>query len=107
MRAAGLDVAALTDHATLSVHLLGEPLPETLPPGYSSVGGLAREGWARTGALADAADVPGEFTAIRGFEWSEPMLGHVNGDVGIAGYNHPGREPGCFEEFRFDPRVRD
>ena len=142
MRAAGLDVAALTDHATLSDHLLGDPLLETLPPGYSQVGGLTREGWARTETLADAADVPGEFTAIRGFEWSEPTLGHVNvwftdewtdvldlgemdplyrwlsrqsgllglgdgGAEGIAGFNHPGREPGRFEEFRFDPRVRE
>lgn len=142
MRAAGLDVAALTDHATLSDHLLGDALTGALPAGYSQLGGLTREGWARTGALADSADAPGEFTAIRGFEWSEPTLGHVNvwftreftdvvdlgqmeplyrwleqadgllglgdgGADGIAGFNHPGREPGRFEEFRFDPRVRD
>ncbi|MFZ5869446.1 MAG: CehA/McbA family metallohydrolase [Actinomycetota bacterium] len=142
MRDAGLDVAALTDHATLSDHLLGDALTAALPPGYSAVGGLTPEGWARTGALADAHDAPGEFTALRGFEWSEPTLGHVNvwftdeytdvvdvgqmsplyewlqraggplglgdgGAGGVAGFNHPGREPGRFEEFRFDPSVRD
>ncbi len=142
MRAAGLDVAALTDHATLSDHLLGDPLTAAMPAGYSQLGGLTREGWERTGVLADGADRPGAFTAMRGFEWSEPTLGHVNvwftdewtdvvdlgqmgplyrwlarqtnlvglgdgGAEGIAGFNHPGREPGRFEEFRFDSAVRD
>jgi hypothetical protein len=142
MRAAGLDVAALTDHATLSDHLLGDPLASLMLPGYNQAGGLTREGWERTGVLADAADRPGTFTAIRGFEWSEPTLGHVNvwftdewtdvvdlgqmrplyrwlarqsgrlglgdgGAEGVAGFNHPGREPGRFQEFRFDPTVRD
>jgi hypothetical protein len=142
MRAAGLDVAALTDHATLSDHPLGDPLNTVMSQGYSGLGGLTREGWERTGTLADGADRPGVFTAIRGFEWSEPTLGHVNvwftdewtdvvdlgqmeplyhwlarhsgplglgdgGSEGIAGFNHPGREPGRFEEFRFDPSVRD
>ncbi|HSE55481.1 MAG TPA: CehA/McbA family metallohydrolase [Nocardioidaceae bacterium] len=142
MRAAGLDVAALTDHATLSDHLLGDQVKAAMPAGYSQLGGLTREGWERTRVLADGADRPGVFTAMRGFEWSEPTLGHVNvwftdewtdvvdlgqmgplyrwlerqsgllglgdgGAEGIAGFNHPGREPGRFEEFRFDPAVRD
>ena len=142
MRAAGLDVAALTDHATLSDHLLGDAVTSVMPAGYSQLGGLTREGWKRTGVLADAADRPGAFTALRGFEWSEPTLGHVNvwfteewtdvvdlgtmdpfyrwlsrrsglaglgdgGGDGIAGFNHPGREPGRFDEFAFDAAVRD
>jgi hypothetical protein len=142
MRAAGLDVAALTDHATLSDHLLGDAVTSAMPAGYSQLGGLTRDGWRRTGVLADAADRPGAFTALRGFEWSEPTLGHVNvwfteewtdvvdlgtmdpfyrwlsrrsglagladgGADGIAGFNHPGREPGRFDEFAFDARVRD
>jgi len=142
MRAAGLDVAALTDHATLSDHVLGDAMAALLPPGYSAAAGLTRAGWDRTRELADAADEPGAFTAIRGFEWSEPRLGHVNvwfssewtdvvdigrmegfydwfardqeplglddgGADGLSGFNHPGREPGRFDEFSFDPRVRD
>lgn len=142
MRAAGLDVAALTDHATLSDHLLGDLVTGALPAGYSQVGGLTREGWERTKRLADGADRPGSFTALRGFEWSEPTLGHVNvwftdewtdvvdlgqmrplyqwlsrqtgilglgdgGAEGVAGFNHPGREPGRFEEFRYDASVRE
>jgi hypothetical protein len=140
MRSAGLDVAALTDHATYSDNVLGDVLSGILPPEYQQAAGLTPEGWARTRAYADAANADGAFTAIRGFEWSEPLLGHVNvwftehyvdvlqagvmapllewlrrepglvldgGADGLAGFNHPGREPGRFEEFRHDPRVRD
>lgn len=140
MRGAGLDVAALTDHATLGDHLLGDLLAGLLPPEYRQVAGLTRGDWARTERLADRANRDGDFTAIRGFEWSEPLIGHVNvwfsehyvdvlqaglmqplldwlrrepglvldgGAGGIAGFNHPGREPGRFQEFHFDPRVRD
>ena len=140
MRSAGLDVAALTDHATFSDHALGDVLSDLLPPEYHQAAGLTPRGWMRTKEYADATNVDGAFTAIRGFEWSEPLLGHVNvwftehyvdvlqaglmapllawlrrepglvldrGADGLAGFNHPGREAGRFEEFRFDPRVRD
>ena len=140
MRSAGLDVAALTDHSTLSDHVLGDVLADLLPPEYQQFAGLTPAGWARTRQYADAANADDAFTAIRGFEWTEPLLGHVNvwftehyvdvlqagvmapllewlrrkpglildgGGDGIAGFNHPGREYGRFEEFRFDPRVRD
>jgi hypothetical protein len=113
MRDAGLDVAALTDHTTLF-----------------AIEGLSRREWDRTGVLADAADDPGQYTAIRGFEWSNPLLGHVNVwfsddfvDLlgafgmsqlydwiaergGLASFNHPGREPGRFEDFDFDAAAR-
>ncbi|MDQ1710363.1 MAG: hypothetical protein QOG49_1748, partial [Frankiaceae bacterium] len=78
-----------------------------------------------TAKIADEHDVPGEFTAMRGFEWTEPWLGHVNvwfsetflpvttpGQVhglhewlshhepdALFGYNHPGREPGRLHNF--------
>ena len=87
------------------------------------------DGWRRTGELADAFDAPGEFTALRGFEWTEPWLGHVNvwfsdgyrgvdtpgslaglfafleGDdqKALYGYNHPGREPGRHGGFALPP----
>lgn len=140
MRSAGLDVAALTDHATLSDSVLGEVLQGLLPPEYKQVAGITPGDFARTGRLADAANRDGRFTALRGFEWSEPLLGHVNvwftdhyvdvlqtgvmqplldwlrrepglvldgGAGGLAGFNHPGREPGRFQEFAYDARVRD
>ncbi|MDW5329028.1 CehA/McbA family metallohydrolase [Plantactinospora sp. KLBMP9567] len=114
MREAGLDVAALTDHSTLF-----------------SIEGLSRSEWDRTGQLADAADDPGQYTAIRGFEWSHPLLGHVNvwftgnytdllqsssmsrlydwigSSGGVAGFNHPGREVGRFDNFRYVAGVRE
>ena len=114
MRSAGLDVAAITDHTTLF-----------------AIEGLSSREWDRVGALADAADDPGNYTAIRGFEWSHPLLGHVNvwftpgftdlggsssmsrlynwitGSGGIAGFNHPGRELVRFDDFRFNAAARD
>ncbi len=132
MRDAGLDVAALTDHAIRGATVEGTGL------GGTPWIGLDRAGWRRTGKLADAHDHPGEFTAIRGFEWSHPHLGHVNAwftedftDVathrqmaelytwlagvgryngvhsvaGLAGFNHPGREDGRFAGFRYTPEV--
>ncbi|GAA1029304.1 hypothetical protein GCM10009557_17350 [Virgisporangium ochraceum] len=114
MRAAGLDVAAITDHTTLF-----------------AIEGLSGREWDRVGALADAADDPGTYTAIRGFEWSHPLLGHVNvwftpgftdlggssgmsrlyswitASGGIAGFNHPGRELVRFDDFRFNAAARD
>jgi hypothetical protein len=128
MRDAGLDVAALTDHA-----IRGAAVEGTGAGGTPWIG-LDRAGWRRTGEFADAYDRPGEFTAIRGFEWSHPQLGHVNAwftddftDVathgamgelyawltrvgrrngvptaaGLAGFNHPGREDGRFADFRY------
>jgi hypothetical protein len=136
MRAAGLDVAALTDHA----YGISEPAKT-----------IDDEGWRRMGKLADAADEPGAFVAVRGFEWSSPTLGHMNvwggerwveplpltsdgvpaaaaiADEGpaaapaavlafydwlaageeLVGFNHPGREPGRFGLFRYDRRLAE
>ena len=76
MRDHGLDVAALTDHATVS-----KGLPQSLCQGSSDCQGLLgidEASWARTGELAQQAYDEGSFVAIRGFEWSSPTLGHVN-----------------------------
>jgi hypothetical protein len=86
MRANGLDVAALTDHATFSWGndyvnhcgpIDGEPTHGERLDCRSSAG-ISERGWQRTAKLADEAYVPGQFTAVRGFEWSSPILGHVN-----------------------------
>lgn len=131
LRAAGLDVAALTDHASIPHDRLGElslaqyPDRAALAVARTAPRSFDAEGWKRTGALADAHDVPGEFTALRGFEWTEPWLGHVNvwfsdqylqvttpGSLSglqdwlqgtepeaLFGFNHPGREPGRLGDF--------
>ena len=131
LRAAGLDAAALTDHASIPRERIGDLRQEQYPdPGALALARTAPrsvddEGWRRTGEIADAHDVPGEFTALRGFEWTEPWLGHVNvwfskthvpvttpGTLAglheflttsepraLFGYNHPGREPGRLADF--------
>ncbi|MFC0505162.1 CehA/McbA family metallohydrolase [Micromonospora costi] len=115
MREAGLDVAALTDHATLF-----------------AIDGLSSSEWRTTADLANAANEPGQFTAIRGFEWSHPLQGHINvwntsdfadllrasspGNLydwltgrpgGLASFNHPGRETGRFSNFSFHAAARN
>lgn len=176
MRASGLDVAALTDHAVLGGAL--GVLASACGSGCTSVRGIDDRSWQQSAVLADGADDPGTFTAIRGFEWSSPTMGHVNvwfgqewidpertgglvglegvpglldelgpggtavgepleslvqslptnglsmagfydwlrrrpdhllggGSDALAGFNHPGREPGRFAAFAFDARLRD
>jgi hypothetical protein len=138
LRAAGLDAAALTDHASIphddvpALHQGQYPDAEALAIARTPPRSLDDVGWRRTGELADAHDVPGEFTALRGFEWTEPWLGHVNvwfsktflpvttpGSLSglndflagtepqaLFGYNHPGREPGRLAGFALpDPDL--
>lgn len=84
MREAGLDAAALTDHTGISDvdGVVDERLREVLrrvsaDPGMPA-SLMGRRGWERAGRLADAAEEPGAFAAVRGFEWTTPHLGHVN-----------------------------
>jgi hypothetical protein len=126
LREAGLDVAALTDHASTprdlvrSLSLADYPDHHALAIGRMVPRSIDETAWKRAAELADAHDVPGEFTALRGFEWTEPWLGHVNvwfsetflpvttpgrlegledflaerEPQALYGYNHPGRESG-------------
>ena len=155
MRRAGVDVAACTDHAASGrapFHLHDDDRPHVA--GTRSLTGTT---WLRAAQAADDADAPGTFTAVRGFEWSSPVMGHVNvwgsadwtdpptsgatpsgrgphGDTpvgatmagfhswllhppdapgtgggadGLVGLNHPGREPGRFGAFAFEPALAD
>jgi hypothetical protein len=91
MRAAGLDVAALTDHSTIQWGMPADPCnpnldgdgdpsndPHLCAGDVSAIAGITEEKWARLKAIADAANDPGEFLALRGFEWSSPSMGHMN-----------------------------
>ena len=127
LRAAGLDVAAITDHARWASVLFGVGHP----PGAI---GIDAHAWARTRELADQADDPGGFVALAGFEWSHGLHGHMNvwgserytdalrtfgprmsafwhwleghGDDGLAGFNHPGKAgPRRFGRFRYRPAM--
>ena len=70
MRSWGLDVAAITDHATTGK--LGANCGAC-----GEVSGIDEAEWQRIQALADAENHDG-FVAMRGFEWSSPQLGHMN-----------------------------
>jgi hypothetical protein len=136
LREAGLDVAALTDHASTPLERLAGLTVDDYPDAQAlALGRLAPRSiddhaWKRTAEIADAFDTPGEFTALRGFEWTEPWLGHVNvwfseeflpvttpGRISglhdflagtetgaLFGYNHPGREPGRLGDFEVPVR---
>lgn len=88
LRQAGLDIVAATDHTTVAgaLHGLG---PLRLSP---RIGGLDQAGWRRWGELAAEASEDDRFVAIRGFEWSHPLLGHVN-VWGTARVTQPWRDP--------------
>jgi len=74
MRAHGLDIAALTDHSTLN---WGAPSP-CFEAECRAVACIDEAAWQKMGVLAQSADEPEAFVALRGFEWSSPSLGHVN-----------------------------
>lgn len=77
LRAAGLDVAALTDHAT-SQKSLGPAGQVHCASTCGAVAGITEADWQLLGRLADDADAPGSFTAMRGFEWTTLSMGHLN-----------------------------
>src|SRR4051794_33483653 len=68
LRRAGLDVAAITDHATMAIDRAD------LAPWNS----IDERAWERLGELAADAHDDGTFVAMRGFEWSHSLLGHMN-----------------------------
>ena len=76
MRNAGLDIAALTDHSTLSWGLPSTPCMGNTD--CQSLAGINEGSWEQTRALADLANEDGSFVALRGFEWSSPTIGHMN-----------------------------
>ncbi|MCP3918457.1 MAG: CehA/McbA family metallohydrolase [bacterium] len=71
----GLDFFALTDHGELLAIWPWE------------------NKWDELRDAADAVDQPGAFVALWGFEWSHPLLGHVN-VVGTQDYTHSLDETG-------------
>ena len=73
MRASGLDVAAITDHA-----VFGELAGTVCAGRCSEYAGINEAAWQQVRALADAANDDGDFVAMRGFEWTTGTIGHVN-----------------------------
>jgi hypothetical protein len=127
LRAAGLDVAAITDHSRWASAFLGV----VGAPGWTGIDGRA---WRRTASLADSANVDGEFVALRGFEWSHFLYGHMNvwgsqrftdplrtfptmgrfwrwletrGNEGLITFNHPGTGRLRFGRFGYRPALAE
>jgi hypothetical protein len=127
LRAAGLDAAAITDHSRWASAFLGL----VGAPGWTGIDGRA---WRQTASLADAANADGEFVALRGFEWSHFLDGHMNvwgsqrftdplrtfptmgrfwrwletrGDEGLVTFNHPGTGRLRFARFGYRPALAE
>jgi len=125
LRAAGLDVGALTDHSRWASLFLDL----AKAPGWTGIDGRA---WRLTNDLAEAANADGEFVALHGFEWSHAAYGHMNvwnserftdplrtvptmgrfwrwletrGQDGLAGFNHPGTGRLRFGGFGYRPAM--
>jgi hypothetical protein len=127
LQAAGLDVAAITDHSRWASAFLGL----VGAPGWTGIDGRA---WQQTASLADAANLDGEFVALRGFEWSHFLDGHMNvwasrrftdplrtfptmgrfwrwlerrGSDGLITFNHPGTGRRRFGDFGYRPALAE
>lgn len=75
MRDAGLDVAALTDHAIMGKDA-GEVCAQRQP--CTIAFGISERTWREQGVYAERANEDHVFVALRGFEWSTGSLGHAN-----------------------------
>ena len=75
MRKAGLDVAALTDHAVMAKN--GGTVT-CASGGCTAIMGINEDSWALLGSLADKSNDDNAFVAMRGFEWTTGTLGHIN-----------------------------
>jgi histidinol phosphatase-like PHP family hydrolase len=75
MRAAGLDVAAITDHALYPGDM---PLDEHYRIAHGYLRSMTDDGWRQVAKLATRAQREGVFVALRGFEWTSPQSGHMN-----------------------------
>ncbi len=78
MRARGIDVACMTEHA-----ISGKGHGELTCPGHEEGGchtvqGINDSDWEVMAEIADEAYDPGTFVSFRAFEWSTPTVGHLN-----------------------------
>jgi hypothetical protein len=83
LRAAGIDVGALTDHTVAAFAFdrdVCAPVPDIVGERNKcrSLFGMNDASWQRTQDMADAANKPARYAAMPGFEWSSPHLGHMN-----------------------------
>src|SRR5690242_2087693 len=78
IRAAGIDVACMTEHAVSGKDHGQYTCPTWQDGGCRFIEGINQNDWATMAKIADAAYDPGRFVSFRGFEYSTPTVGHVN-----------------------------
>jgi hypothetical protein len=78
IKARGIDVACMTEHAVSGKDHGQYTCPEWHEGGCRFVEGINANDWAAMAKIADAAYLPGEFVSFRGFEYSTPTVGHIN-----------------------------
>lgn len=78
MRARGIDVACLTEHAISGKHHGELTCRGHEQGGCHTVEGINQTDWQTMNYIADVANEPGAFVSFRGFEYSTPTVGHLN-----------------------------
>jgi len=78
IRAAGIDVACMTEHAVSGKDHGQLTCPTWQDGGCRFIEGINGNDWQTMAQIADAAYDPGRFVSFRGFEYSTPTVGHVN-----------------------------
>lgn len=79
LRAAGIDVACMTEHAVSGGYGLGEHVcAKWQDGGCRFITGIDDKDWATMAKIADEAYEPGRFVSFRGFEYSTPTVGHIS-----------------------------
>jgi hypothetical protein len=79
LRAAGLDVACMTEHAVSGGYGLGDHVCSKWEDGGCRfITGIDDADWQTMAKIADEAYEPGKFVSFRGFEYSTPTIGHLS-----------------------------
>ncbi|HZT66850.1 MAG TPA: DUF3604 domain-containing protein [Acidimicrobiales bacterium] len=78
LRAAGLDVACMTEHAVSGKDHGQYTCAKWQDGGCRFIEGINENDWETMAKIADAAYEPGAFVSFRGFEYSTPTVGHIN-----------------------------
>jgi uncharacterized protein DUF3604 len=78
VRAAGIDVACMTEHAVSGKDHGQLTCPTWQNGGCRFIEGINANDWQTMAQIADDAYDPGNFVSFRGFEYSTPTIGHIN-----------------------------
>jgi uncharacterized protein DUF3604 len=78
IRARGIDVACMTEHAVSGLGHGQYDCPNWHKGDCRFVEGINANDWQAMAVIADAAYKPGSFVSFRGFEYSTPTVGHIN-----------------------------